>query len=95
MFVVHGLNLFDKLLGAAHDWSTKFLSDGLHLSPEGYRVVTKLMLNTVTQKLGLEADATPSDFPSFLDVDWKDPGSTIEAFVGKKMNAQRGDEFDI
>lgn len=90
---VYGLNLFDKLQGVEM-WKS-FLSDGLHLSKEGYKFVSELMLQSVEEKFDLEADDNPSDFPSFLDVDWKTPGRTIDQFVEKKMNAQRGDEFDI
>ena len=91
---VCGLNLFDKL-ASARGWEKDLLSDGLHLSPKGYRHVTELMVDAVERKLGLEADENPSDFPNFRDVDHANPETTIDAFVVKKMRAARGDEWEI
>ena len=44
------------------------MSDGLHLSPEGYRRATEFIVDAVERKLGLVADANPSDFPDYKTV---------------------------
>ena len=93
-FDVAGLNLFDKLAGVER-WEETFLSDGLHLSPAGYELVTALMVDALERTLGLEADENPSDFPSFLAVDHRAPSASVDAFVAKKMRAARGEEFEM
>ena len=93
-FDVAGLNLFDKLLGV-DGWEETLLSDGLHLSKDGYELVTSLIVDALERTLDLEADENPSDFPSFLDVDHREPSASVDAFVAKKMRAARGEEFEM
>ena len=93
-FDVAGLNLFDKLLGV-DGWEETLLSDGLHLSKDGYELVTALIVDALERTLDLEADENPSDFPSFLDVDHQTPSASVDAFVAKKMRAARGEEFEM
>jgi hypothetical protein len=88
------LNLFDKLLGV-DGWEETLLSDGLHLSKDGYELVTSLIVDALERTLDLEADENPSDFPSFLDVDHQTPSASVDAFVAKKMRAARGEEFEM
>ena len=93
-FDVAGLNLFDKLLGV-DGWEETLLSDGLHLSKDGYELVTSLIVDALERTLDLEADENPSDFPSFLYVDHQTPSASVDAFVAKKMRAARGEEFEM
>ena len=93
-FDVAGLNLFDKL-ASVDGWENTLLSDGLHLSPAGYELVTTLIVDALERTLDLEADENPSDFPSFLDVDHRAPSTSVDAFVAKKMRAARGEEFEM
>ena len=52
-------------------------------------------LDALERTLDLEADENPSDFPSFLDVDHREPSASVDAFVAKKMRAARGEEFEM
>ena len=87
---VAGLNLFDKLAGVER-WEETMLSDGLHLSRAGYGLARRLWWTRWSGTLDLEADESPSDFPSFLDVDHRAPSASVDAFVVKKMRAARGE----
>lgn len=79
---VIGLDLFGKLV-AVKGWE-RCMSDGLHLSPEGYRRATEFIVDAVERKLGLVADANPSDFPDYKTVSLSNPSRTIDAFVAAK-----------
>jgi hypothetical protein len=52
-------------------------------------------VDALERTLDLEADENPSDFPSFLDVDHREPSASVDAFVAKKMRAARGEEFEM
>jgi lysophospholipase L1-like esterase len=91
---VTGLNLFIGLQrgappGAPGGWEKAFLSDGLHLTPGGYRRAFELMVPVIEGKLGLALAASedPSDFPPFLDVpnDRATAKDAIDAFAAKRM----------
>ncbi len=56
----------------------RFLSDGLHLSPEGQRLVFDLLLDTITKRCpSLAPDRLPLQFPHHADVDAAVPASTF------------------
>ena len=80
---VVGLDLFGKMV-TVKGWE-RCMSDGLHLSPEGYRRATEFIVDAVERKLGLVADANPSDFPDYKTVSLSDPSRTIDAFVAAKQ----------
>lgn len=76
------MDLFGKMV-TVKGWE-RCMSDGLHLSPEGYRRATEFIVDAVERKLGLVADANPSDFPDYKTVSLSDPSRTIDAFVAAK-----------
>ncbi|TVU22864.1 hypothetical protein EJB05_32585 [Eragrostis curvula] len=54
------------------DWQTAALSDGLHFTPAG----NKILFNEVVKRLasiGISLEKLPSDLPLFHDIDPKDP----------------------
>lgn len=52
-------------------WQKKFLSDGLHLTPEGNAVVYKEVMG-VLYNAGLGPEDLPYDFPHHSEIDVKD-----------------------
>ncbi|PKU71505.1 GDSL esterase/lipase At5g62930 [Dendrobium catenatum] len=53
------------------DWQKKFLSDGLHLTPEGNAVVHEEVVR-VLYNAGLRAEDLPYDFPHHSQIDGQD-----------------------
>lgn len=47
------------------DWTTRYLNDGLHLTPEGNRVLYDLIQREINQ-LGLNVEAVPRQYPDSL-----------------------------
>ncbi|KAJ8440291.1 hypothetical protein Cgig2_012727 [Carnegiea gigantea] len=65
------INLWSKMQ-ETEGWQRKFLSDGLHLTPEGNAVVHKEVIR-VFNKAGLVASEMPYDFPHHSEIDSKNP----------------------
>lgn len=64
------LNLWEEFQRASphNDWETSLLSDGLHLSPAGNKLVGSLVLELIEQKLDhIRVANVPWDFP-----DWRE-----------------------
>lgn len=59
-------------------WQKKFLSDGLHLTPEGNDVVYR-EVGRALKNAGLSPEALPYDFPHHSQIDGKRPGKAFEA----------------
>ncbi|KAK7330536.1 hypothetical protein VNO77_24731 [Canavalia gladiata] len=73
---VHYINLWSKMQ-ETDGWQKKFLSDGLHLTPEGNDVVYQEVIK-VLNKAGLSADKMPFDFPHHSKIDDKNPESAFQ-----------------
>ncbi|XP_035550091.1 GDSL esterase/lipase At5g62930-like isoform X1 [Juglans regia] len=58
-------------------WQKKFLSDGLHLTPEGNAVVHEEVVKVFNQ-LWLSAAEMPDDFPSHSEIDGKNPEKAFQ-----------------
>ncbi|KAL3716874.1 hypothetical protein ACJRO7_008451 [Eucalyptus globulus] len=58
-------------------WQKKFLSDGLHLTPEGNAVVYQEVIR-VFNGAWLCAEEMPHDFPSHSEIDESDPKKAFE-----------------
>ncbi|KAF1887917.1 hypothetical protein Lal_00023925 [Lupinus albus] len=65
------INLWPKMQ-ETDGWQDKFLSDGLHLTPEGNTVVYQEVIK-VFNEAGLSADKMPLDFPHHSQIDGKNP----------------------
>ncbi|KAI3967893.1 hypothetical protein MKX01_027076 [Papaver californicum] len=58
-------------------WQTKFLSDGLHLTPEGNAVVHKEVVRVFCEA-GFCPTEMPSDFPPHLEINENNPEEAFE-----------------
>ncbi|KAJ7945858.1 GDSL esterase/lipase [Quillaja saponaria] len=65
------INLWSKMQ-ETEGWQKKFLSDGLHLTPEGNAVVYQEVLK-VFNEAWLSAAEMPYDFPHHSEIDGKNP----------------------
>lgn len=70
------INLWSKMQETV-GWQKKFLSDGLHLTPEGNTVVYQEVIK-VFNEAGLSADKMPLDFPHHSKIDDKNPESAFQ-----------------
>lgn len=73
---VRSVDLWSKMQ-ETEGWQKRFLSDGLHLTPEGNAVVHREVIK-VFSVAWLSAAEMPSDFPHHSEVDWKDPGKAFQ-----------------
>ncbi len=55
-------------------------SDGLHLTAGGNRIVFDELVNVLNGISFLRADKLPIDFPSFVDIDPKNPGVAFQTW---------------
>ncbi|KAK7330496.1 hypothetical protein VNO77_24691 [Canavalia gladiata] len=76
---VHYINLWSKMQ-ETDGWQKKFLSDGLHLTPEGNDVVYQEVIK-VLNEAGLSADKMPFDFPHHSKIDHKNPESAFQQSI--------------
>ncbi|XP_052178835.1 GDSL esterase/lipase At5g62930 [Diospyros lotus] len=68
---IPSINLWSKMQ-ETEGWQKKFLSDGLHLTPEGNAVVHREVAR-VFGEAGLAAAEMPYDFPHHSQIDGKNP----------------------
>jgi hypothetical protein len=68
-----------SLFQQTQNWQQAYLSDGLHLTPRGNRVVFEELVNVLNCRPYLTADELPMDFPPFSEIDWKNPPSIFQA----------------
>lgn len=68
---IHAIDLWSKMQGT-DGWQKKFLSDGLHLTPEGNAVVHEEVVR-VFSEAWLSAADMPYDFPHHSEIDGKNP----------------------
>ncbi|KAL6174899.1 hypothetical protein ACLB2K_051544 [Fragaria x ananassa] len=73
---VRFINLWSKLQ-ETEGWQKKFLSDGLHLTPEGNAVVHQEVVR-VFKEAWFSADEMPYDFPHHSVIDGKNPEKAFE-----------------
>ncbi|KAL6964410.1 hypothetical protein U1Q18_035465 [Sarracenia purpurea var. burkii] len=70
-FGLLSINLLSKMQ-EIEDSQKKFLSDGLHLTPEGNAVVHQEVVRVFSED-GLSAPEMPYDFPCHSEIDGVDP----------------------
>ncbi|KAK4842875.1 hypothetical protein QYF36_001125 [Acer negundo] len=68
---INSIDLWSKMQ-ETDGWQKTFLSDGLHLTPEGNAVVHKEVVR-VFSEAGLSAEDMPYDFPHHSKIDGKNP----------------------
>ncbi|MED6105997.1 hypothetical protein PIB30_000783 [Stylosanthes scabra] len=73
---VFSVDLWSKMQ-ETDGWQKKFLSDGLHLTPEGNAVVHQEVIK-VFNEAGLSADNMPLDFPHHSQIDAKNPEGAFQ-----------------
>ncbi|XP_059657891.1 GDSL esterase/lipase At5g62930 [Cornus florida] len=73
---VPSINLWSKMQ-ETEDWQRKFLSDGLHLTPEGNAVVHQEVVR-VFSEAWLSASEMPYDFPHHSEIDGKNPEKAFQ-----------------
>ncbi|CAL0330134.1 unnamed protein product [Lupinus luteus] len=73
---VWSVNLWPKMQ-ETNGWQDKFLSDGLHLTPEGNAVVFEELIK-VFNEAGLSADEMPWDLPHHSQIDEKNPETAFQ-----------------
>ncbi|XP_054807364.1 GDSL esterase/lipase At5g62930 [Prosopis cineraria] len=73
---VRFINLWSKMQ-ETDGWQMKFLSDGLHLTPEGNEVVYQ-EVTRVFNGAWLSAEEMPYDFPHHSQIDGKSPESAFQ-----------------
>ncbi|KAK1427646.1 hypothetical protein QVD17_16337 [Tagetes erecta] len=73
---VHSVNLWSKMQ-ETQGWQKKFLSDGLHLTPAGNKVVYEEVVK-VFNGAWLSAPDMPSDFPHHSEIDPQNPEKVFE-----------------
>ncbi|KAJ1439071.1 SGNH hydrolase superfamily [Sesbania bispinosa] len=76
---VRHINMWSKMQ-ETDGWRKKFLSDGLHLTPEGNAVVYQEVIKLFNEA-GLSADNMPYDFPHHSKIDFKNPQSVFQQNV--------------
>ncbi|PWA87997.1 SGNH hydrolase-type esterase superfamily protein [Artemisia annua] len=70
-FGVSSINLWSRMQ-ETQGWQKKFLSDGLHLTPDGNKVVFEEVIK-VFNGAWLSAPDMPYDFPQYSDIDPHNP----------------------
>ncbi|KAM0035098.1 putative GDSL lipase/esterase, SGNH hydrolase superfamily [Helianthus debilis subsp. tardiflorus] len=73
---VSSVNLWSKMQ-ETQGWQKKFLSDGLHLTPDGNRVVYEEVVK-VLSGAWLSAPEMPADFPHHLEIDPENPAKVFQ-----------------
>ncbi|KAI4319076.1 hypothetical protein MLD38_032721 [Melastoma candidum] len=73
---VRSIDLWSKMQ-ETEGWQKKFLSDGLHLTPEGNSVVYHEVIH-VFDEAWLSAQAMPYDFPHHSEIDWEHPEKAFQ-----------------
>ncbi|PWA58228.1 SGNH hydrolase-type esterase superfamily protein [Artemisia annua] len=75
-FGVSSVNLWSRMQ-ETQGWQKKFLSDGLHLTPDGNKVVFEEVLK-VFNGAWLSAIDMPYDFPQYSDIDPHNPEKAFQ-----------------
>ncbi|KAL6007037.1 hypothetical protein ACLOJK_032533 [Asimina triloba] len=78
---VHFVDLWSKMQATA-GWQKKFLSDGLHLTPEGNAVVHEEVVR-VFEESGLIASEMPYDFPHHSHIDPENPELAFKSLTSE------------
>lgn len=73
---LRSVNLWSKMQ-ETDGWQKKYLSDGLHLTPEGNGVVFQEVVR-VFNEAWLNAEEMPLDFPHHSEIDWKNPEKSFQ-----------------
>nr|XP_043635717.1 GDSL esterase/lipase At5g62930 [Erigeron canadensis] len=73
---VSSINLWSKMQ-ETQGWQKKFLSDGLHLTPDGNKIVFEEVVK-VFNGAWLSAPEMPSDFPHHSEIDSQDPEKAFQ-----------------
>ncbi|RYR77492.1 hypothetical protein Ahy_A01g001982 isoform A [Arachis hypogaea] len=73
---VFSVDLWSKMQ-ETDGWQKKFLSDGLHLTPDGNAIVYQEVIK-IFNKAGLSADNMPLDFPHHSEIDAKNPEGAFQ-----------------
>ncbi|BBH03812.1 SGNH hydrolase-type esterase superfamily protein [Prunus dulcis] len=73
---LRSINLWSKLQ-ETEGWQKKFLSDGLHLTPEGNAVVHQEVVRDF-REAWFSAEEMPHDFPHHSNIDEKNPGKAFQ-----------------
>ncbi|CAM0912384.1 unnamed protein product [Alopecurus aequalis] len=73
---VHYVDIWSKMQ-AAEGWQKLYLSDGLHLTPEGNAVVHEEVVKTL-RGAGLKAEDMPPDFPHHSKIDGISPEKAFQ-----------------
>ncbi|XP_076885833.1 GDSL esterase/lipase At5g62930-like, partial [Bidens hawaiensis] len=73
---VSAVNLWSKMQ-ETQGWQKTFLSDGLHLTPDGNKVVFEEVVK-VFNGAGLSALDMPSDFPHHSEIDHQNPAKVFQ-----------------
>ncbi|KAJ7090033.1 SGNH hydrolase-type esterase domain-containing protein [Mycena crocata] len=65
--------------GETEETLAKYLSDGLHLNPEGYTVVYEAFIKTIqAEHPELYYENLRYVFPSWVEVDWTNPAPSVQ-----------------
>ncbi|KAF5730857.1 GDSL-motif lipase/hydrolase family protein [Tripterygium wilfordii] len=70
------INLWSKMQ-ETEGWGKKYLSDGLHLTPEGNAVVHQEVVRVLSEA-GISAEVMPFDFPHHSEIDAKNPEKAFQ-----------------
>ncbi|KAL1333959.1 hypothetical protein HN51_062823 [Arachis hypogaea] len=73
---VFSVDLWSKMQ-ETDGWQKKFLSDGLHLTPDGNAIVYQEVIK-IFNEAGLSADNMPLDFPHHSEIDAKNPEGAFQ-----------------
>lgn len=73
---IHCIDIWSKMQETA-GWQKLYLSDGLHLTPEGNAVVHKEVVQTL-RSVGLKAEEMPYDFPHHSRIDGSCPEKAFQ-----------------
>ncbi|XWS60739.1 hypothetical protein CRYUN_Cryun07bG0061600 [Craigia yunnanensis] len=73
---LQSINLWSRMQ-ETDGWQKKYLSDGLHLTPEGNAVVFQELVR-VFSEAGLTAAEMPFDFPHHSEIDGKNPEKAFQ-----------------
>ena len=80
------VDLFNALMGTP-GWEREYLSDGLHLTPAGYRAAYTHIAATIKENfpaLTVHPEDGPSDFPDFKTIRASCIGDDLRTFVAKR-----------
>ncbi|KAF8112571.1 hypothetical protein N665_0063s0057 [Sinapis alba] len=73
---LRSINLWSKMQ-ETNDWQKKYLSDGLHLTPEGNKVVYE-EVSRVFREAWLSPEEMPFDFPHHSQIDGDNPSKAFQ-----------------